>query len=164
MRRSFFLMLAAGLLASLAPVSSGYAGTMIETFAQIVPNGIGGSAKDIELTFTGGTLDGFVSAMPGSIVSTYSPLSGSTTVVTITFASAETSGFVDFTYNVGSGAPSVTAITLTDVTGATLSHPLGVVGGSQILGGVPEPSSMALLGIGMAGFFACRRLFKRNAV
>ncbi len=28
---------------------------------------------------------------------------------------------------------------------------------------VPEPTSMALLGIGMAGFFTYRRLFKRPA-
>jgi hypothetical protein len=31
-------------------------------------------------------------------------------------------------------------------------------------GGVPEPSSIALLGIGMTGFLAFRRLFKRQAV
>jgi hypothetical protein len=31
-------------------------------------------------------------------------------------------------------------------------------------GVIPEPGSMALLGIGMTGFLAFRRLFKRHAI
>jgi len=36
--------------------------------------------------------------------------------------------------------------------------------GFSVSGSVPEPTSMALLGIGMTGFLAFRRLFKRNSV
>jgi hypothetical protein len=164
MRRSFLLALAAGLLASLAFAPSSHAGSVIETIATIAPNGTGATATDITLTYSGGTLGSFVSAAAGSIVTAPADyvLSGGGTVVTVNF-SAASSGFIDFTYTVATGAPTVNQITLSGVSGASLHHPLGVNGGSAI-SGVPEPASMALLGIGMAGIFACRRLFTRNAV
>ena len=61
-------------------------------------------------------------------------------------------------------------VTLTTTSGslaATLNNPaLSVIGAGFGLheSAVPEPASLALLGIGMTGFLAFRRYFKRNAV
>jgi len=49
--------------------------------------------------------------------------------------------------------------------GGSVGESLSVVQqGFSSNGGVPEPTSMALLGIGMTGFLAFRRLFKRTSV
>jgi len=72
------------------------------------------------------------------------------------------------------GSPTVTS-TFAGVNSITVSKDIFLSGGNggtslsvitQAFSstGVPEPSSMALLGIGMTGFLAFRRLFKRHAV
>jgi hypothetical protein len=48
--------------------------------------------------------------------------------------------------------------------GGSLGAGVSIVNQGFSSTGVPEPSSMALLGIGMTGFLAFRRLFKRHAV
>jgi hypothetical protein len=48
------------------------------------------------------------------------------------------------------------------ITGGSTGESLSVV--QQGFSSIPEPTSMALLGIGMTGFLAFRRLFKRTAV
>jgi hypothetical protein len=50
------------------------------------------------------------------------------------------------------------------LSGGATGESLSVVQQAFSSTGVPEPSSMALLGIGMTGFLAFRRLFKRHAV
>jgi hypothetical protein len=164
-RASFFLTLAAGVVASLAFASSSRAGSVIETGVTITPNGIGGTAGDVEITYTGGTLTAgspIAGSISGSLAGDISSISATSSTVTVDFTTATTGGNLVFSYNVASGAPTVTSFNLTDTHNTTFLHPLGLSVGSQITS-VPEPSSMALLGIGMASFLAYRRFFKRAA-
>jgi len=50
------------------------------------------------------------------------------------------------------------------VIGGSLGAGVSIINQGFSSTGVPEPSSMALLGIGVTGFLAFRRLFKRHAV
>jgi hypothetical protein len=50
------------------------------------------------------------------------------------------------------------------LSGGATGESLSVVQQAFSSTGVPEPSSMALLGIGMTGFLAFRRLFKRQTI
>jgi hypothetical protein len=50
------------------------------------------------------------------------------------------------------------------LSGGTSGESLSIITQAFSSSGVPEPSSMALMGIGITGLLAFRRLFKRNAV
>jgi hypothetical protein len=168
MRRSaFFLALAAGLVASLAFTSPSHAGSLlIETGVTITPNGTGGTAGDVEITYVDGTLATgapLAGSISGSLASDVSSITSTGSTVTIDFTTPTTGGGLIFEYDVASGSPTVGSFNLSDTTGSTFLNPIGLSVGSQLTSAVPEPASFALLGIGMAGFFAYRRLFKRNA-
>jgi len=74
--------------------------------------------------------------------------------------------FLDFSKLVG-GPMTITLTTTTGSLVGTLNSSGSVIGagfGLHQSSAVPEPASLALLGIGMTGFLAFRRYFKRNAV
>jgi PEP-CTERM motif len=60
----------------------------------------------------------------------------------------------------GSTAPGATM----DLSFTQVGGPGAPISASATLRSVPEPASMALLGIGISGFFAFRRFFKRTVV
>jgi PEP-CTERM motif len=168
-KRSFFLAVAAGLLASVAFATPSQAGSeyLVTAAFNIVP--LTGAppvtATDVTVTLSDATLNGSVSVVGMGGLSTVSGtlVNG---VVTINFdaASATTPTslpggvMVEFSGPTGVG---INAFALSGTSAAFSSSGLNV---SIANVSVPEPTSVALLGIGMTGFLAFRRLFKRSSV
>jgi hypothetical protein len=156
-KRSFFLTLAAGLLASVAFATPSQAGTEYVLKAQFDLTPAGSTATDITVTLTGAVPLG----MAPYTTTGGATASGAGDVITLTFAATGAGSYVtDFMGNSGLLISAITSPALSGVVPAT-----GVTGtGLNVtISSVPEPSSMALLGIGMTGFLAFRRLFKRTS-
>jgi len=160
LKRSFFLSMAAGVVASLALGAPSQAGSvLVETDAAVTAtNGMG--SGDIEVTYSSAPTGPITILGTTTVSVTSTGIVGDT--VTINYTPVKGDQEVDFTLY---ASPSVT-ILAAKVTGGFDGSPhskLGVVT-SVYPSAVPEPSSMALLGIGMTGFLAFRRLFKRTSV
>jgi hypothetical protein len=125
-----------------------------------LPSGASGTFTDIEITYAPSVdpISGLklVSSSVGAVgLSETSP-----NVVTATFA-ATTGGSVSWSFDTGTVAPikasgfnfSGSATGITDSVNIT-----------SVPSVIPEPTSIALLGIGMTGFLAIRRFFKRTPI
>jgi hypothetical protein len=126
-------------------VTSGMATSATVVFSDpVVPLSVGSIVSNLPPTVTG------TAASPGP------------DDVTFTFGGPAGPGtyFLDFT--VSSTVSGMLGMGGT-ISGSGSHNPQGgvVVTGVSF---IPEPTSMALLGIGMTGFFAFRRFFKRTAV
>jgi hypothetical protein len=162
MKRSFFLRLAAGLLASLAfTTPSNAAGTLVTTFV-VVPT-LAPAATSIVFDYTGPPITS-LGDINSTIAGTTFALTGADEV-TVSFSPAAAGpGIFGFTFLDPAFFPTSPAVV--QLSGVTV-NPGGqsvITKLSYSLATVPEPSSVALLGIGMTGFLAFRRLFKRSSV
>jgi len=162
MKKKSFLTLAAGLLASLAFTAPSQAGSVVTTtlgFASLSP-----AASTIVIDYVGaGTITNVVPELSGPIGATEALTLPNQ--ITVTFAAnAPGPEIVVFTFD--STTPYAIAPSVISVTNAiaTPGFQSIVTHLSFNVGAVPEPASYALLGIGMTGLLAFRRLFKRNSV
>jgi hypothetical protein len=164
-KRSFAMALAMALFASLAFSAPSKAGSYITTVTAV--NTSGKAADDFEAIFTGtgGTVSHINVLYSSGIATTTktlpvgsatpngtgiyfaTPLPNNTGVLVYQFQTQFSNIAIASAVWTYKGAAPIAATAVTIVTTA-----------------VPEPASMALLGIGMAGFFSFRRFFKRKAV
>jgi len=168
-KRSFFLTVAAGLLASVAFATPSQAAsqTVTTTVSFTLAPGATGTVSDFTITYAP-PIDSPPNPAPGVSGLAFTSTTGITAAPP---GLTEASNTVSFTFNpVTSGAFVITFQTTSTsptftFTGFSFSGSATAVSSTVgVSPAVPEPTSMALLGIGMTGFLAFRRLFKRSSV
>jgi len=163
-KRSFLLCLAFAALASLAFAAPSQAGSVTIVTTDITFSvGGGGTAGAVEVTYTPA-----VDPTAGLAITSTGGLTGlsiseAANTVTVSFdAAAATTGTLVFEFTTATPPPiTFSSASLSGVTHGATGN-LGIAVNS--VDPTPEPTSVALLGIGIAGFMAIRRLFKRTTV
>ncbi len=171
-KRSLFLCMAAGLLASLAFATPGQAGpTLVTTDITFTISGPNSpTITDLTIQYTPAPMpdmsapvltpgkDGGI----GAYVSGYNATLGQ---VTIDFnASAATTKDIQFTFTTSEPVNMVggSFLNMSGTANGPVTHQTFLVNVTP--SAVPEPASLALLGIGMTGFLAFRRFLKHSKV
>jgi hypothetical protein len=169
MKRSFLLAAACGLLASLAFTMPSRAGTLVTTnvnFGSLIPPSTP-SLSSVVMTYTdAGTISNLSTFEDAAFFwngTTFIPVAGSVALtsadqVTLSFSSPVT--FFTGHYTFDSTVPLANSGQITVASSVPLANGTPTLSFNSI----PEPTSMALLGIGMTSFLAFRRFFKRRSI
>jgi len=160
MKRLFFLLVAAFLVASLGLVTPSHAGTVLVTTDASIVAPAGTGSDEVQITYTSGPTLPITVLATSTVSVTSSSVSGDT--LSIFYTPITGNQELDFTF-VGTPPISISEVHLLGVTNLPPGAQAGVLASISI-SAVPEPASIALLGIGMTGFLAFRRLFKRTSV
>ena len=155
MKRSSFLAIAAGFLASLALAAPSHAGSVTVTGSWSVP---GATASELDFFFSSAvtSIVSYSGVPTPSSASIFSPPPPNEVI--FKYSPAVEGGSLTFTVDT-SGVFLGGGINVLSITGTPTANNFNFKTAA-----VPEPSSFALLGIGMTGFLAFRRLFKRTSV
>jgi len=171
-KRSFVLCMAAGLLASLAFATPSQAGSTLVTtdvtFTISGPNNP--TITDFVIQYTPAPMPGMtapviVGGNDGGIGATVSSFNATTGQVEIDFSAAShTTKTIEFQFMTTANPIDVGGqfLSMSGLVNPPVTHQTFLV--NVTAQGVPEPASMALLGIGMTGFLAFRRFFKKPSV
>lgn len=171
-KRLHFSALAVGLLASLAFVTPVHASptqvTQNVSFGSLANTT---SLTEIDFTYTGAGTISSVSSFSGFAFeksgSNYNPVSPTVVFVSpklieLKFGTGATLASGSFTFDSSTSYANAPGTITVSVATKPAGHAGLVTGHSLSFSVVPEPASMALLGIGMTSFLAFRRFFKRT--
>jgi len=168
--RSLMLSMAAGVVATLAFVTPSQAGSTLVTtdltYAITSTNGGSPSATDVTIQYSAVDPISDIKVLPGATFTGVSVHEIGANLIEVSF-NRTSSGSVDFTF-VTAAAPGTVTGTFVNgsaiITGAHNAFQTDTLAVTSVAQAVPEPASMALLGIGMTGFLAFRRFFKKTSV
>jgi hypothetical protein len=170
-KRSFSLTLACAALASLALAAPSQAGSTMVTTDVTFSVPAGDTVSGLTVTYAPGVDP--ISPNPPTITmfggTTGDVISEASNTVHISFNPiAATTGLLEWQFTTGTTIPpniDLSGFSFTATTGS-VSDTIRVTSSSITTGAetAPEPTTVALLGIGMTGLLAFRRFFKRASV